>query len=146
MIPEADSKTVFEDIKRGAPPPRARDRGLTVRHLEQFFNPSIFQGFDDGPDSFYTIYRNLFTRLAYDESQFDAALPPLPSFGNSTWPWTDASNSDAQARTFYTYWLHFATAKDFTWMEQYDLNDAPDRRVRRYVLIAYTYLVRDHIA
>jgi len=50
MIPEADSKTVFEDIKRGAPPPRARDRGLTVRHLEQFFNPSIFQGFDDGPD------------------------------------------------------------------------------------------------
>lgn len=39
---------MFDDIKRGAPPPRARDRGLSVRHLEQFFNPSIYSGFGDG--------------------------------------------------------------------------------------------------
>ena len=86
------------------------------------------------PQSFYSIYRNLFARLAHDESQFDASTTGLPLFGDSTWSWVDTSNQDAQVRTFYNHWLHFATAKDFVWMEQYDLNDAPDRRVRRYDL------------
>jgi len=46
-VPEPDAEAVFEDIRRGAPPPRARDRGLTVKHLAQFFNTAIWSGFDD---------------------------------------------------------------------------------------------------
>ncbi|CCM04694.1 uncharacterized protein FIBRA_06880 [Fibroporia radiculosa] len=129
LVPEPDAQTVFEDIKRGAPPPRARDRGLTVRHLTQFFDPSIFSGFDDGENSFFTIYRNLFNRLAHDESQF--VEMPYPSFGYSTWPWTPASKSDAEqaARTFYNFWLNFVTSKDFNWAELWNTTDAPDRRI-----------------
>ena len=50
MVPEPDVQTVFEDIKSGAAPNRARDRGLTVRHLQPFFDPSIWSGFDDSQD------------------------------------------------------------------------------------------------
>lgn len=47
MVPEPDEEAVFEDVKKGAPPSKARERGLTVRQLEMFFNPSIWSGFDD---------------------------------------------------------------------------------------------------
>lgn len=43
-------ESVFEDIRRGAPPARARDRGLSVRHLSRFFDPSIWKKFDDEED------------------------------------------------------------------------------------------------
>ncbi|OSX59062.1 hypothetical protein POSPLADRAFT_1075842 [Postia placenta MAD-698-R-SB12] len=131
LIPEPDAQTVFDDIKRGAPPPRARDRGLTVRHLAQFFDPAIYKGFDDGENSFFTIYRNLFSRLAHDESQYVDV--PYPSLGHPTSPWVPASKDekDAAARTFYTFWLNFATNKDFHWEDGWDVSQAPDRRVRR---------------
>ncbi|EMD33296.1 hypothetical protein CERSUDRAFT_160177 [Gelatoporia subvermispora B] len=131
LAPEPDAQTVFEDIKRGAPPPRARDRGLTVRHLAQFFDSSIYSGFDDTDNSFFTIYRNLFARLAHDETLYDPT--PLPSFGDSTWPWAPpAKGADAAAaRTFYNFWLNFATHKDFAWTDQWNVSEAPDRRVRR---------------
>ncbi|KZT02892.1 DnaJ-domain-containing protein [Laetiporus sulphureus 93-53] len=131
LVPEPDAQTVFEEIKRGAPPPRARGRGLTVRHLALFLDISIYHGFDDGPDSFFTIYRNLFDRLAYDEKQYVDMT--LPSFGDSTWPWAPPSKTEQEkaARTFYNFWLNFLTKKDFNWAEQWNISEAPDRRVRR---------------
>ncbi|CAL1715733.1 unnamed protein product [Somion occarium] len=133
LVPEPDAETVFEEIRKGAPAPRAQNRGLTVRHLSQFFDTSIYSGYDDEPNSFFTIYRNLFDRLAHDESQFQSEPIVLPSFGYSTWRWTEASKneSDQAARTFYNYWLHFVTAKDFSWVEQWHANEAPERRIRR---------------
>ncbi|CDO77186.1 hypothetical protein BN946_scf184705.g11 [Trametes cinnabarina] len=131
LIPEPDAADVFDEIKRGAPPPRARDRGLTVRHLAQFFDTGIYDGFDDGPNSFFTIYRNLFDRLAHDEKQF--VDTPLPSFGYSTWPWLPSSKAEQNqcARAFYTYWTNFVTNKEFEWADQWNVAEAPDRRVRR---------------
>jgi hypothetical protein len=38
---------VFEAIKKGIVPPRARDRGLSVRHLKPFIDPSIWSDFSD---------------------------------------------------------------------------------------------------
>ncbi|KAI0759556.1 hypothetical protein BD413DRAFT_722231 [Trametes elegans] len=131
LVPEPDAADVFDEIRRGAPPPRARDRGLTVRHLAQFFDTGIYSGFDDGPNSFFTIYRNLFDRLAHDEKQYVDV--PLPSFGESTWPWLAPSKAeqDRCARTFYNYWTNFATGKVFEWADQWNIAEAPDRRVRR---------------
>ncbi|KAI0059176.1 DnaJ-domain-containing protein [Artomyces pyxidatus] len=131
LVPEPDAETVFEDIKRGSAPTRARDRGLTVRHLEPFLNPSIWTSFDDEANSFFTIYRNLFDRLAFDEKLYSDL--DLPSFGYSTWTWAAPSNerSKEAARVFYNYWLNFVTAKDFSWVDQWNISEAPDRRVRR---------------
>jgi len=84
--------------------------------------------------NFFTIYRNLFSRLGHDESLISNTS--YPSFGNSTWPWTAATNTngDESAKVFYSSWMNFATAKDFTWMDKYNLSDAPDRRNRRLAL------------
>lgn len=154
MIPEPDAQTVFEDIRRGAPTSRGRDRGLTVKHLEQFFNPSIYSSYDEGAtvrpcscvfmlchvvshviQSFFTLYGNLFTRLAQEESQWGESADSHPSFGDSTWSWLPSSKDEGEknARMFYNVWMNFSTSKDFVWAESWDVNEAPDRRVRRLV-------------
>ncbi|KAH9848423.1 DnaJ domain-containing protein [Lenzites betulinus] len=131
LIPEADAADVMDEIRRGAPPPRARDRGLSVRHLAPFFDVGVYDGFDDSPNSFFTIYRNLFDRLAHDERAYADTSPP--SFGHSAWPWLPPSKEahDQCARTFYTHWMHFVTNKEFEWADQWNIAEAPDRRVRR---------------
>ncbi|KAI0346304.1 DnaJ-domain-containing protein [Trametopsis cervina] len=134
LVPEPDAASVFEDIKRGASAPRGRDRGLTVRHLAQFLSPTIFDGFDESDKGFYNIYRNLFKRLAYDESLWsETPLEEYPQFGDSSWPWLPASKEETSgaARTFYNFWTNFVTDKDFSWFDQWEINEAPDRRVRR---------------
>lgn len=84
--------------------------------------------------SFFTIYRNLYVRLAYDESQWSGnPVDSYPSFGNASWSWAPPSKEEADtaARTFYNLWLNFVTDKDFSWVDLWETNDAPDRRVRR---------------
>ncbi|KAF9448619.1 DnaJ-domain-containing protein [Macrolepiota fuliginosa MF-IS2] len=130
LAPEPDAETVFEDVKRGAPPSRARDRGLTERHLERFFDPTIWLNFGDGPDGFFTIYRNLFTRLQSEEAFIDGSSE-YPSFGYSTWTWSPQDKDAEAAKHFYTIWLNFSTEKDFAWSDKWNLSEAPDRRVRR---------------
>jgi DnaJ family protein A protein 5 len=88
---------------------------------------------DDLPQNFFTIYRNLFSRLAYDESQW-SSFPQenFPGFGDRKSTWVK-SESGAEVRLFYTAWLNFSTSKDFSWVDKWDLSDAPDRRARRLV-------------
>ncbi|KZT57907.1 DnaJ-domain-containing protein [Calocera cornea HHB12733] len=133
LAPEPDAEEVFEDIKQGTQK-RARGNapGLTVRHLMKFFDITLWKGFDDTPDGFYGIYRNLFARLAEEEEAHSLSSAPLnyPSFGNSTTPWTAKSDEDT-VRAFYAVWTSFSTQKSFTWFEHYDVREAPDRRYRR---------------
>jgi DnaJ homolog subfamily A member 5 len=81
--------------------------------------------------SFFTIYRNLFSRIAQEEYLVsDINLPP---FGDPAWPWAALKGQETgAARDFYNIWLSFVTSKDFSWTEQWNTSDAPDRRVRRW--------------
>lgn len=83
--------------------------------------------------SFFTIYRNLFDRLVHDERQYADASSQYPAFGDATWPWvpTSKDSKDRATRTFYNSWMNFVTAKDFAWADAWNVNEAPDRRVRR---------------
>jgi DnaJ family protein A protein 5 len=84
--------------------------------------------------SFFSIYHNLFARLAAEECLLSLDSQ-YPSFGCSTWPWVvDGTGEGQAARDFYTVLINFATAKDFTWFEQWNTSEAPERRVRRYIL------------
>ncbi|RDB30998.1 DnaJ subfamily C member 21 [Hypsizygus marmoreus] len=131
LVPEADAETVFEDIRKGAPPPRARERGLTVGHISRFLDSTLWSGFDDSEDGFFTLYRNLFDRLGAEEAMFSSDIE-FPSFGHATWPWAAAGKEEIRAaRHFYAVWMNFATAKDFSWSDQWNIAEAPDRRVRR---------------
>lgn len=47
MSPEPDAEAIFEAVRKGAPPPRARDRGLSTRQLAGFFDASRWTAFDD---------------------------------------------------------------------------------------------------
>jgi DnaJ homolog subfamily A member 5 len=80
---------------------------------------------------FFTIYRNLFDRLASEERQSNDL--EFPSFGYSTWGWIAPSRerSSEAARLFYNFWLNFATDKEFAWSDQWNVSEAPDRQVRR---------------
>ncbi|KAJ3500639.1 hypothetical protein NMY22_g19195 [Coprinellus aureogranulatus] len=107
LVPEADGDAVFEDIRSGKAPPRTRDRGLTARHLARFFDVSIYKGYGDDDNSFFTIYRNLFDRLASEENMLNPYME-YPSFGYSTWPFTTEmkkrTGADGAAREFYSVW------------------------------------------
>ena len=56
-----------------------------------------------------------------------------PQFGYSTWSWTSPTIPSEAVRNFYNAWLNFSTSKEFTWMDHYNIVDAPDRKVRRSV-------------
>ncbi|KZT41263.1 DnaJ-domain-containing protein [Sistotremastrum suecicum HHB10207 ss-3] len=136
LVPEADAEDVLNDMRHGSGSNNKssvpRGRGLTSKHLMRFFDATVWSGFDDSDSGFFNIYRNLFQRLAEDEEQHGSDVD-YPSFGTSSWPWVPADKGleHEAAKTFYNYWSSFATAKEFVWMEQWNLQEAPDRRVRR---------------
>ncbi|KAI0098812.1 DnaJ domain-containing protein [Nemania sp. FL0031] len=90
------------------------------------FNKSV--PLDDSPNSFFTILRETFDRLAegeYAAADWEGLQPPeYPSFGEST-------DDDAIAKAFYSRWSNFSTRLSFSWKDKWRLSDAPDRRVRR---------------
>ncbi|KAI3339384.1 DnaJ domain-containing protein [Ustulina deusta] len=90
------------------------------------FNKSV--PLDDSPNSFFTILRQNFDRLAegeYAAADWEGLAPPeYPSFGEST-------DNDAVAKAFYGRWSDFSTRLSFSWKDKWRLSDAPDRRVRR---------------
>ncbi|TGJ80767.1 hypothetical protein E0Z10_g7995 [Xylaria hypoxylon] len=83
---------------------------------------------DDSPNSFFTILRETFDRLADGESaaaDWESLTPPeYPAFGEST-------DDDTTAKAFYGRWSNFSTCLGFSWKDKWRLSDAPDRRVRR---------------
>src|ERR1700735_1036875 len=86
--------------------------------------PSVLQGF-------FTIYRNLFDRLAREEQL--SKTVEFPSFGYSTWDWAASSREQHSqaARHFYIFWLNFTSALEFPWSDLWNVSEAPDRQVRR---------------
>ena len=92
---------------------------------------------DFGAQGFFTIYRNLFLRLAAEENNFLDKPMEYPNFGKSSWSWASskagsaADDGSEPVRNFYNTWMAFSTAKDFAWRDLWNTAEAPDRRVRR---------------
>jgi DnaJ family protein A protein 5 len=114
--------------------------------LWPYFSTSCFKGWGDGEGEFYSVYRRVFEEIARDEVEHrqrvtmnnnthhntatDAVTVTTslfstpPSFGSSHSTW-------AEVHRFYEWWLHFASQRDFSWADRYQLNKAPNRKVRR---------------
>ncbi|KAI8956843.1 DnaJ-domain-containing protein [Daldinia sp. FL1419] len=90
------------------------------------FNKNV--SMDDSPNSFFTVLRDTFERIAgAEDAAVDwAGVAPVeyPSFGKST-------DDDSVAKAFYVSWTNFSTKLSFAWKDKWRLSDAPDRRVRR---------------
>ncbi|KAF9404883.1 hypothetical protein BGZ94_003894 [Podila epigama] len=129
--------------------------GTTTADLMKYFSASIYKGFQDNNASFFTVYRNLFEKLAQEESEAVAndrsssdnsgsSKVHYPSFGCSTTPYDSSVTSETTTPTskarsnnkddvihFYNAFLTFSTQKSFSWCDKFRLSEAPDRRVRR---------------
>ncbi|KAI8351659.1 hypothetical protein B0O80DRAFT_455674, partial [Mortierella sp. GBAus27b] len=106
--------------------------GTTSAVLMKYFSSTAFKGFEDGNAGFFSIFRNLFNKLAEEESEAEDSTGDqthYPTFGMSTTPYDN--NSDSDVKQFYNSWLTFSTQKTFAWCDKYRLSEAPDRRVRR---------------
>ncbi|UYV73332.1 DNAJC21 [Cordylochernes scorpioides] len=81
--------------------------------IDPFLKSTCFNGFD-GPEGFYQVYGNLFTRI----SKFDMEFRPSknisrPHFGST-------KSSVRVVKNFYKHWLSYATYKSY--IDQEDLN------------------------
>ena len=146
--PDFDDEEAFEAFRSGdagpPPPPTSSSRGLTAKTLLRFFDPSLAQDFSDHDNAFFGTYRRLFERLAEEERAAapypgeETPVPPkeaYPSFGYSHTAYSKESAEVHQVpvKDFYTVWTNFQSRKSFGWMDQHDLRDAPDRRVKRWM-------------
>lgn len=90
-----------------------------------YFSVSCFRGYEDGEKSFYTIYREVFNKLAAEESEYLAENDSSPpEFGKS-------DSSYEEVKKFYGYWSSFCTKKSYTWLNTYDISEAENRRIVR---------------
>lgn len=134
LVPEPDVETVLAETRKGASRSRVRDRGLTKKHLESFFSPTLWVGYgdDENGTGFYSLFRNLFDRLANEERVHGSDIE-YPGFGRPDWPWSSPDKSEEKVtKVFYAAWSNFSTAKDFSWLD-FSATNAPDRRTRRYL-------------
>uniref|UniRef100_A0A914I3L8 Uncharacterized protein n=1 Tax=Globodera rostochiensis TaxID=31243 RepID=A0A914I3L8_GLORO len=115
-----------------------RDTGI---NLEPYMSTSCFCGSafgrfasssnkgatDDEEDKFFTVYRDLFHKLAAEEYAYieDPEERNFPVFGKAT------SDYDTVAAPFYAFWLDFSTQRSFAWLDKWDLRQAPDRPTAR---------------
>lgn len=115
-----------ESILRGAGSDY-KDDSLDVFH---YFTPSCFKGYGDDDKGFYAVYREVFNKLAAEDSEYmtgDDSDFEAPSFGNSKSSYEDV------VHPFYAYWQSYSTKKSYAWLDPYDIRDAPNRRVVRVV-------------
>ncbi|KAI8089563.1 uncharacterized protein BX664DRAFT_263089 [Halteromyces radiatus] len=125
---------------------RDSSAGMGADDLMRYFSVSEYKGYNDSDQGFYTVYRQLFQKLANEEEEAYRNSPSeddgmgssgyttLPSFGNSKTPFADNDGYlgyGAYVRDFYGAWSNFSTQKSFQWLDKWRLSDAPNRFVRR---------------
>lgn len=88
--------------------------------IEGLFGASAFTGFNDGPNGFFTVFRNAFKEIG-DEEKSSAKIP---LFGDSNTPYEKVAE-------FYNFWTCFTTKRSFAFKDIYRLKDAPNARYKR---------------
>lgn len=107
-------------------------------NIYSWFRKDCFSGYSEktdntgGKNCFYTVYSGVFSKIveeelsnALDKSSNDyKAMAKAPSFGTS-------SSSVQDANVFYKFWSQFTSQKTYAFAGQWNLNEAPNRAIRR---------------
>jgi len=99
-------------------------------NLFPYFSATCFKGYGDDASGFYTIYREVFEKLATEDAEFTEASnsdEEIPNFGNSQSSYEDVVHN------FYAYWQSYNTKKSYSWLDPYDTRNIPNRRIFRLV-------------
>ncbi|NXA44946.1 DJC21 protein, partial [Nothocercus julius] len=101
-----------------------QDDSLDLLH---YFTVSCYSGFGDDEKGFFTVYRQVFEKIAKEEMEYmtQEDAEEFPMFGNSQ------SDYDKVVHPFYAYWQSFCTQKNFAWKEEYDTRQASNRWEKR---------------
>ncbi|CAK9214838.1 unnamed protein product [Sphagnum jensenii] len=94
-----------------------------------YFSPTAFSGFGETGKGFYAVYGEVFKKVHLQEQMFarvygTGSVREAPDLGGPGTPY-------ANVTVFYNYWQGFTTEKDFGWCDEYDVMQAPNRKVRR---------------
>ncbi|XP_054714097.1 dnaJ homolog subfamily C member 21-like [Uloborus diversus] len=117
-----------DDILRGGAEEAYKDDCLDVY---QFFNTGCFKGYNDDEKGFYTVYREVFEKIAAEDQPFiddEEEDIQVPSFGYSH------SSYEEVVHNFYAYWQSYCTYKSYSWNDKFDLTEARKSGVGRQML------------
>lgn len=95
-----------------------------------FTYAGCYRGFGDDDGSFFSVYRSVFRKIYQGEVDgvHDEKAQNLDylnvDFGGPDSVWEDV-------KLFYQGWDSFTSSLSFAWADQYDVLEAPNRRVRR---------------
>ena len=102
------------------------DDGSPIINLWPFFNGSCYSGFD-GPEGFFAVYGKVFEDIhevdCRDCSSTDAKSTFVP-FG-------DSSSAQKEVFNFYSQWSNFVSQLAFSWADEYNTLEAPNRQIKR---------------
>ncbi|NWS73717.1 DJC21 protein, partial [Crotophaga sulcirostris] len=95
--------------------------------LLRYFTVSCYSGYGDDEKGFFTVYRDVFEKIAKEEMEYmtQEDTVEFPMFGYSQ------SDYDTVVHPFYAYWQSFCTHKTFAWKEKYDTRHASNRWEKR---------------
>ncbi|GMT16946.1 hypothetical protein PFISCL1PPCAC_8243, partial [Pristionchus fissidentatus] len=87
------------------------------------YHCKCWDGFGNEKKGFYAVYREVFETLTEEDRDFhdDHKDGNYPQFGDA------ASDPEEIVTKFYGFWMSFCTVRSFTWMEEYDIRQAPNR-------------------
>ncbi|XP_043262568.1 dnaJ homolog subfamily C member 21-like isoform X1 [Colletes gigas] len=97
--------------------------------LFQYFSTTCFKGYGDNEKGFYTVYRTVFEKLTAEDAEFakDGNSDEIPGFGDSQSSYTNVVHN------FYAYWQSYSTKRSFAWLDSYDVRNASNRKVARFI-------------
>ncbi|NWH62509.1 DJC21 protein, partial [Geococcyx californianus] len=113
-----------ETLLKGGADGDYQDDSLDLLH---YFTASCYSGYGDDEKGFFTVYRQVFEKIAEEEMEYmtQEDAEEFPMFGFSQ------SDYDTVVHPFYAYWQSFCTQKNFAWKEEYDTRQASNRWEKR---------------
>ena len=119
-------------------------RGHSEDDLMKYFSSDCYQGYSDHPQSFFSVYGEIFSILGKEElnsadTDLDAGkltsddryfYAELNHFGTSSVSFVHFTDN-IDLKQFYSHWLNFVTVKSFRWLDKWRLSEAPNRFVKR---------------
>jgi len=100
-------------------------------NIFEYFTSACYSGFnDDDDESFYSVYRELFNKIAAEDMEFADNVDSdfeIPEFGNGS------SSYDDVVRPFYAYWQSYCTLRPYSWLDKFNIETLKEvpRRVQR---------------
>jgi DnaJ family protein A protein 5 len=101
-----------------------------VFNVAPYMYAGCFYGFDsDSNNSFYNVYQNVFQQIYQEEVNGCSNISDVEylavSFGNAT------SHYETVVMKFYQAWESFSSILSYAWADQWNVQEAEQRRVRR---------------